>query len=731
MWLKAIGSKWLLSSMGIIAVGLMALGACSKGDEGSVVNPNPNPFKPTGSIQGVVRDRVTLEPLVNAKVTIDVASATTDSTGSFVIRNVPATEDALGTVSGSYIIQVDLRNARNEAEAGEDDPDVNMADDDFTPRYPEIVYSSASVVFTSLDDTENCEAGDCATNSSNHDTPVDGLVNEAGVLIEVGKLSCSITGTVYGGNAECPLGVAAADYATARAAEVRLESNDDSDNDATGASGNILGEVSTSTGDFSFTNVECGGVSLTLVAAAPSFDDPTEHDDISVSSPEGDGETLVLHLEQSGSEEDPAKYGVLHLCPNDDLGPAVIDISPVAGADIASTDPNDPTVVETITITFHEPVLQDANSSTDPSGVDNLYDNIDVNFDGDKGNIAYTLTWLPAGCVTNCTELQVQLETGASGQYHVRLIDMAGLTDLAGNGAQIGACPDDSAVPWAIGGVDGGTNDCTVYWTTFAGTTLDAPTVVLTNGTQLNEGSTPFPIVSTQGGTYDWVASVGAKDYVMYCKKIQVWEDGTEQEGPFITDTTGSFIDVSGSSATVDFDALEGTPGDGVAFTENDEVALQYDCVVKGVNSDLVEGPASTAVTAKDNIGPFMVSGTLVITDTTVPPNGNCEQIRVTFNEPLRESAAEVASSYTYNLGTGESTLTASAAELQSDNVTVHLTVADTACAGFTDDADNTETLTAGGAKDVAGNTVDAAGDLYCQDTGAIESTTDADAVCP
>ena len=113
-----------------------------------ITNPNPGTFEPTGTIQGYLRDSTTLAPIVGAKVSVGVKEDATDAKGQFVISNVPATTDGLnGSVAGTYQITIDLRNVTSP---------VNMTSATTTPRYPEFSYTTVSLSYTSLNDTE-CE----------------------------------------------------------------------------------------------------------------------------------------------------------------------------------------------------------------------------------------------------------------------------------------------------------------------------------------------------------------------------------------------------------------------------------------------------------------------------------------------------------------------------------------------------------------------------------------------
>ncbi len=163
-----------------VALGL-SLGLTGCGDDKGVSNavgvPNPNALMPTGTIQGTLIDAVTNEPIVGAVVDIGIAKATTSETGQFVISNVPATTDSVGAgiAGGTYQVTVDLRQVKVPTNGA---------------KYPDFSYAVAAVNYTSLNDGSN----DAGTSSSNHDTPVTGLV--APITVTVGKLAAGIKGVV-------------------------------------------------------------------------------------------------------------------------------------------------------------------------------------------------------------------------------------------------------------------------------------------------------------------------------------------------------------------------------------------------------------------------------------------------------------------------------------------------------------------------------------------------------
>src|SRR3972149_10219536 len=189
---RIVGMKplWMAGFLVVLLSTIFTMAGCSKDSSKSTTNPNPETFEPKGTIQGVVRDTVTLQPIEGAVVSVGVSKATTGATGEFVLRDVPATYDALmGTEEDTYLVTVDLRTAKSRANG------VVVADntDDTKKQYPEFVYTYKDVEYTSLNDSAPCpnavedpaESGydgeyyyygetgigpsNCGTNSTNHD----------------------------------------------------------------------------------------------------------------------------------------------------------------------------------------------------------------------------------------------------------------------------------------------------------------------------------------------------------------------------------------------------------------------------------------------------------------------------------------------------------------------------------------------------------------------------------
>ena len=681
--ITSMGRLWILGFVLMTSSVMLTMTGCSDDASTSLTNPTANSFEPTGTIQGIVRDSVTLEPIAGAKVSIGVQTATTDAYGQYVLSDVPATSDALnGSIADIYRMTVDLRSVTSP---------VAMTTATTTPRYPDFVYHDVELKYTSMNDSTPCPDFDptdsestdsndalttCGTNATNHDTPVEGMV--ASVTTAVGKLDADITGVVAG----CDSAGFEDEFFTPVVAGyiVKLYSDDlegETDgNSSSGQDGHLIGQTTTdATGSFSFSNVEAN-LDVTITAESS---DGTKVDSIANTTP-ADGETLALTVQKSTA---------LHVCPNDAHGPEIVSISPETGSDQTPGSTS-------VAITFSEAVKDTPTASTDASSVGNLYDDIEVNFEGNKaGNVSYSLAWNTARTILTAT-----FTTGASSLYTVRIKDIdSRFTDDNGVAAAMGICDDDTSVPAAYGVVvDAGTTDCTVYFTTGGGTTPGTPTVTLVNSASLDE-------VGTVDMVLDWAPVSGAKSYKVYCRSIQVWDASTSANGNYDLYST-----VTTSSETVVI----------ASYVENGEIELRDECYVTGISSDLVEGTGSATVIGQDILGPLMVAASLVgPTDTN--GDGTCETLAVTFNEALDEAVAETigTSTYTYNLGTTEAASTAATSAVYNPaGPSVTMTFAERICAQFTNDVD--ETLTVTGVTDVGGNTIRTTGDVYTQQTGVV-----------
>ena len=661
----SMGKLWILGFVLMASTVMLSMTGCSDDTATSLTNPTAGSFEPTGTIQGIVRDSVTLQPIVGAKVSIGVTTATTDAYGQYVLADVPATSDALnGSIADMYRMTVDLRSVTSP---------VAMATAT-TGKYPDFVYHDVELNYTSMNDSTPCpdfvpddadidsdsnnDLSTCGTNATNHDTPVEGMV--ASVTTTVGKLDANISGVVAG----CDSSGFEDEFFTPVAAGyiVKLYSNSgivsDSDgNSSSGQDNHLIGQTTTDTaGAFSFSNVEAN-LNVTITADST---DGTRVDSINNTTP-ADGLTLALTVQKSTA---------LHVCPNDAHGPEIVAISPEPASDQTPGSTS-------VAITFSEAVKDTPAASTDASLVGSLSDDIEVNFEGDKaGNVAYSLAWNTARTVLTAT-----FTTGSSSLYTVRITNMdSRFTDDNNVAAAMGICDDDSVVAALTGNpygvvADAGSTDCTVYFSTGGGATPAATTsLTVTNATSQNVGST--------SALLDWPVISGAKSYNVYCRQDQLYQDSTTQAGAmeYVTNVSASAYNLNPDTLTtlmtLDVDGYVGT---------GSEHALQYVCLVRGYNSDLEEGADSNSVTIKDAVGPdFTANGT----------NGS-PTVTVTYTEPVRESDAETLANYVLT-GT-DAALTLSSVSYDTATATATLTYS----GNITDDTGDTLTITS--VKDLIG----------------------------
>ena len=378
-----------------VALGL-SLGLTGCGDDKGVSNavgvPNPNALMPTGTIQGRLTDTVTNEPIVGAVVDIGIAKATTSETGQFVISNVPATTDSVtGTVGGAYQVTVDLRQVKVPTNGA---------------KYPDFSYAVAAVNYTSLNDGSN----DAGTSSSNHDTPVTGLV--APITVTVGKLAAGIKGVVANNTTLAPVG---AGY-TVKLVSLGSANAAASGKNGTGAAENVVATVTTdASGAFSFDKIE----SLRNFRIDAMSANGAELGQEAVRSP-ADGQVKTLLIQRAADAFPGPDLRTVFVATTDTLAPRVLTATPENGSEIA------PGSNVTVKFAFSEPILQTAATKglTPSSAAGSLYNLIQVRFLGAKvGNIAHSLSWN-----ATFTELTVTIPTvAAASNYRVDLRPAVGI----------------------------------------------------------------------------------------------------------------------------------------------------------------------------------------------------------------------------------------------------------------------------------------------------------------
>jgi len=377
--------KYLLP---FLLLGIIAMMSACTGDTNtnSVTNPDPNTLMPVGTIQGILIDKCTNQPIANATVDIGVAQAVTTVDGQFVLRNVPATKGP-EHVNGTYQVTINLKA-------------VNAALAASAPKYPDFVFDCASVVYTDLGDAGK-------DTSSNHATPVDYLAQ--GVKFYAGKAASTIKGKVLNGKSFVP----GANYTVTLTS---LGSNASQVATGGAAWGMNVGTVTTdATGAFAFTNVEAGQqFKITATSAAGDFSGC-----VTPVCSDCDGGTV--------------NAGNVLVFATDTLCPIINATTPFNNSDI---DP----VNNTVTFTFSKPIKANAKNSGQgltASDTTGLYSLINVEFLGNKaGNIPYTVSTNLDSTTNTFTTITVTIPNlGAAGSYSVTLPAGAAslLKDASGN----------------------------------------------------------------------------------------------------------------------------------------------------------------------------------------------------------------------------------------------------------------------------------------------------------
>jgi hypothetical protein len=292
--------------------------------------------------------------------------------------------------------------------------------------------------------------------------------------------------------------------------------------------------------------------------------------------------------------------------------PVIISATPESGSD------RDPATAAVVTFTFSEPIPSSAYSDAlTPSTTAGLYNDVAVNYNGAKAsNVAHSLAWDAAR-----TTLTVTIPVlGASSKYSVDLAAVTGKLKDA-DGFAIGAAT-------ALWRVD---------FTTFGGVAAAAPSVTIANSTSLDYNSSP---------QLDWTPTSGAKYYAVYRSMVQNWGTTTVDHPYQLLGTTynSSYSDSIAADTAVTGVGVGNYPTDqNKKFVENGSVKLTYKYLVKAVNSDNIEGAASTAVTAVDAVGPNLTNNAALNADII---DGN-STITLYFTEPLNKAAAQTTANYT------------------------------------------------------------------------------------
>jgi hypothetical protein len=484
----------------LLAAAMLAMFGCT-GDSNttstanSVTNPNANTFTPKGTVSGVLRDAVTLNPLGGAVVHIMDRTATTDATGIFTITNVPATaisnNESVGQTT-AYNVVIDMAGVNAKITAG--------------ALYPAIEYSSVVVSYTSLGETTGASGL-----GTNHDTPMDGFV--ANIMPQVGKLDANIKMQVVG-----------TDLKPVSGATVSIFVATTSGNNTSGGAGSstvpghlINTQTSDANGLVTFANLEAKQSFLVKAVTSDGakegwygiFGIDATTGELVTPAKQGAGTVIIaptdnltdIYAVQGGAALNNNTNNPLGRIYNnalvvssvDNIAPFVLSASPANLADIAIPATGTLDVV----FTFSEPIASTtyANALTNVTSIINgLYKDVAVNYNGPKAsNLGHTLAWNADRTTLTVSILATDLV--AASRYSVSISaalaqpvgDANQLTDAVGN---IFVSPGPNA---------------TVTFTTAGGLNIAAPVI------QKSTASTT---------AVEWVPVTNAASYNVYAEKV-------------------------------------------------------------------------------------------------------------------------------------------------------------------------------------------------------------------
>jgi len=670
---------------------LLAFIGCSDDtNNSSVTNPNPNEFYPKGYLQGKVVDSCTLKPIVGAVIDIGVAKATTDSNGQYMMSNVPATTYYDHTIGGEIDVEVDLEGGLggiylDEAQldlllTGETSGwiglysatiDMSNAKVDNVKvansavyKYASKYYNVVSVAFSSLKESD----GNVST-TSNHDTPVSKLGNGNFDFL-LGQLTSGISGdAVWGATYDAAAGkIALKPVSGYTVALYTVTGEENFGNSTTGSLGHRVAHTTTdATGHFSFTGLETKQAYMIAVVDSPSS--AAKYAGYTLAHTLCDNDILTFNIQDGKA---------IHVFSTDAVCPFIQVVTIDGEAPYADLSKESIADGVDIVLYFSEPIKKTnlntgrallnttdylTGSSTTGAAAYTLYHDIDVNFEGFKAsNIPHTLTW-NADMTTLTIHIDAQYLQPASA-YSVKILRGDNLTDEEGNvcswavGTQI---PVSSILPGEV------TYDCAdeisstnwgIWFTTYgvipASQVKDLhvyPATPYTNA-RTQAATLPYELQYDQGAKLDWTAVLGAKSYNLYCRLIQ-WDKscstvcdvetcvGQYQMHPYelIANTldTSYFTNFQGNAGWYRFKYNMDLYN--YEYVESDNIKLSYQCYVRGVDADGIEGVDSNVVTIEDTVNPtFFTGGGQQFSE-----GQTVSSFKVCFSEPMNEYSVENA----------------------------------------------------------------------------------------
>jgi hypothetical protein len=288
--------------------------------------------------------------------------------------------------------------------------------------------------------------------------------------------------------------------------------------------------------------------------------------------------------------------------PADNIAPYVTHIMPENLSDVSP-------VGLVMTIKFSEPIKQTAYTVTNvPLGLGTLIDDIHFDFIGFKkasGNTNFVVSWDSTFTTLTVTPAQV---TGAS-KYQLNVGTALGkLRDRAGNAVAANAIVGDFEP---------------LNFTTNGNTSVPS-SPVLTRRLSTGIG---FSLLNFTGGSVglEWGLDNNSRSY-------KVYRSVNNEPYKLLADNV---LDTRYSDNTGFLVSGYNPPGDREPYAAFD---VKYK--VAGVSKDLVEGPASNVVTAKDDVWPQLANATV---DSSLT---GFDYVYLRFNEPLLISSAQMTSNY-------------------------------------------------------------------------------------
>lgn len=330
----------------IAIIQMMVLTGCEKKEEDKNSSSNPTSsslptYEPRGTISGLVRDRVTNDPVSDAVVSVGfdgaVHSSTTNAAGVFSFANVPAGQyqivNGTNVITGTYTLTVSLTN-------------YNAAQSNTNKKYRNHYYSTVTIRFTSL-----------ATGDS---VAVDGLVGS--VVVAISYLNTSLNGLVVDRNSQPVANATVTLY------------------DATVFPVVAMAQTTTSAlGTYLFSNIDNG---LTVMINAQSKDGSLEGNLAANFTLPANVTTDSLRAQVNAER--------IVLLPVDNVSPFIISTSPEHLSDVSATSLK-------VVYTFSEPIRQTSYTRTDlPAGHSTIIDDIIVSYDGFKksaANLGFSVQW--------------------------------------------------------------------------------------------------------------------------------------------------------------------------------------------------------------------------------------------------------------------------------------------------------------------------------------------------